>query len=306
MLLPSDHAERLARARIALDGLSVGDAFGERFFGDRGQAEARVARRELPAGTWRWTDDTAMGCAVFQVLAAKGRIDPDELADRFVRIYRRDPARGYGSGAHQVLQAVAVSGDWRRHSTGLFRGGGSYGNGGAMRVAPLGAYFCDDLDRLVPEAEASARVTHAHPEGVAGAIAAAVATALAWQCREDPEAFRARLFPEVLARVPPGEVRDGIARAATVPRDAPVASAVARLGNGERISAADTVPITLWVAHRHAGTLEDGLWTMVSAWGDRDTTTAIVGGILAAFQPPSPAWLAHREPLAGWIPESGG
>lgn len=50
--------------------------------------------------------------------------------------------------------------------------------------APLGAWFADDLDRVVSEARASAEVTHFHPEGQAGAIAIAVAAAWAYQWRQ--------------------------------------------------------------------------------------------------------------------------
>ena len=53
------------------------------------------------------------------------------------------------------------------------------GNGAAMRVAPVGAYFADDPDRAAHEAQHSAVITHAHPEGQAGAIAVAVAAATA-------------------------------------------------------------------------------------------------------------------------------
>ncbi len=54
------------------------------------------------------------------------------------------------------------------------------GNGGAMRVAPLGAYFAfADEPVIVGEAERSAAVTHGHPEGKAGAVAIALATAWA-------------------------------------------------------------------------------------------------------------------------------
>ena len=54
------------------------------------------------------------------------------------------------------------------------------GNGGAMRAAPLGAYFADDLVLCADAARNSALVTHTHPEGVAGTIAVAMAAAMAW------------------------------------------------------------------------------------------------------------------------------
>jgi ADP-ribosylglycohydrolase len=39
-----------------------------------------------------------------------------------------------------------------------------------MRVAPLGAYFADDLGEVARQALASAEVTHAYADGQAGAV----------------------------------------------------------------------------------------------------------------------------------------
>ena len=55
---------------------------------------------------------------------------------------------------------------------------GSYGNGSAMRVSPIGMWF-DDEDRVSVEAEKVAACTHNHPEGIKGAQAIAGAVYLA-------------------------------------------------------------------------------------------------------------------------------
>ncbi|MBY0459642.1 MAG: ADP-ribosylglycohydrolase family protein, partial [Gemmataceae bacterium] len=78
--LPSDHHERLARARLALDGLSVGDALGETCFRDHHYEAILEDPRATAAGPWPWTDDTAMALSVFDVLSEHGRIDQDDLA----------------------------------------------------------------------------------------------------------------------------------------------------------------------------------------------------------------------------------
>ena len=39
-----------------------------------------------------------------------------------------------------------------------------------MRVAPLGAYFADDLASCIEGARLQAEITHTHVEGVAGAL----------------------------------------------------------------------------------------------------------------------------------------
>jgi ADP-ribosylglycohydrolase len=72
------------------------------------------------------------------------------------------------------------------------------------------------------------------------------------------------------------------------------------LGNGTRVSAQDTVPFALWCAARHLGDYEEALWQTVSGLGDRDTTCAIVGGIVAVstgVEGIPGLWLRRREML---------
>src|SRR5205085_1297031 len=128
------------------------------------------------------------------------------LVDFFVVCYWFDFGRGYGGTAHGILSRIAAGEDWRVVAPGAFAGSGSMGNGGAMRAAPVGAYFFDDAARAAAEARRSAVVTHAHPEGQAGAIAVAVAAA--WVGRGGGEA--ADLFAELLTHTPDGQTRAGI------------------------------------------------------------------------------------------------
>lgn len=296
-MLPADHAVRMERARLALAGLSVGDAFGERFFVSPQTVESLIEQRAVPAAPWRWTDDTAMALSIVEVLEARGAIDSHQLADAFARRYRSDPRRGYGGGAHEILQALVDGVPWTTAARMVFDGAGSMGNGGGMRSAPVGAYFADDLDRVVEEARASAQPTHAHPDGQAGAIAVAVAAALAAGGTRGAE-----LLEEVLARTPDGLTRDGMAKAVRLPLSSEVRTVAGVLGNGSAVCSHDTVPFALWCSARHLDNFEEALWTTVSALGDRDTTCAIVGGVVAMFVgshgiPGS--FVAAREPLDG-------
>jgi ADP-ribosylglycohydrolase len=151
-VLPHDHAPRIERALLALDGLSTGDAFGERFFVAPEVVEQLILARALPRAPWVYTDDTEMATAIVDVLDEHGGVDQDALATAFVRRWVRDPGRGYGGGAHAILRAIGDGVSWRVASREAFGGMGSLGNGGAMRVAPVGAYFADDLDALVAHA----------------------------------------------------------------------------------------------------------------------------------------------------------
>jgi ADP-ribosylglycohydrolase len=169
-----------------------------------------------------------------------------------------------------------------------------------MRVAPVGAYFADDLDEAAAQAAASAAVTHAHPEGQAGATAVAVAAAMAWRTRGTDSVAAGRMLLETARdHTPPGPTRDGLQAAFELPADTPTAKA-AVLGNGSRVISSDTVPLALFCAARHLGEYQAALWDTVSGLGDRDTTCAIAGGVVAMFvgRDGIPAtWLAAREPL---------
>src|SRR5690606_32169798 len=118
--------ERSARARLSLDGLSIGDAFGQRFFHPWVMESA--APDNLPDPPWHYTDDTEMAIAIVQVLEEVGRIDQDRLADRFAERYVAEPGRGYGAGAAELLRDVHAGADWRMTSRNLFGGSGSFGN----------------------------------------------------------------------------------------------------------------------------------------------------------------------------------
>ncbi|AVV40106.1 hypothetical protein C6376_00390 [Streptomyces sp. P3] len=302
MTADSSPAVRLDRALASLRGLAVGDALGSQFFVPVNFP--LLQRREPPPGPWQWTDDTEMACSVVAVLAAHHRIDQDALARSFAEHHDFD--RGYGPAVNRLLRLVREGADWRELSAALFNGQGSWGNGAAMRVAPLGAWYADDPEQATHQAEISAYPTHQHREAVVGAMAVAAAAALAAAPAGPPSAEA--LLDGVVALVPKSAVGAGLRRA----RDmldyadaATVAATVAAvLGCGRRTSAHDTVPFAVWSAARALGDFETAFWTTAQVGGDVDTTCAIVGGILAggkAGMPPA-AWTRQVEELPDWLP----
>ena len=75
------------------------------------------------------------------------------------------------------------------------------------------------------------------------------------------------------------------------------------LGSGDGATAQDTVPFVLWCAGECLDDYEEALWLTVSGLGDRDTTCAMVGGIVAlsAGEGSIPVgWRQAREPLPRW------
>lgn len=299
---PTPHpAERFHRALASLRGLSVGDALGSQFF--LPVHHAALAGGELPPGRWSWTDDTEMACSVLAVLATRGAIDQDALMRSFAE--HHDAARGYGRTGGRLLRLVRQEGaDWREAAARLFNGQGSWGNGAAMRIAPLGAWYADDPEQAVRQAGSSARTTHSHPEAVAGAMAVAAAASLA--AEPDAAADPAALLAAVIELIPRSAVQAGLRRACELLDYADVATVAAVLGSGRRASAQDTVPFALWSAARHLDDYETAFWTTARAGGDVDTTCAIVGGVLGARPSGAPplSWLERAEPLPDWLPGS--
>ena len=285
------------RAWQSLEGLSVADAFGEQLLhsGAQARVEALSDRRTPAAKRWVWTDDTAMALSICETLRDCGLVDCEALATTFARRYTREPARGYGTGAHEVLQAIAGGTHFAVAARALFGGQGSMGNGGGMRSAPVGAYFCGDLAAVVEQATRSAAPTHAHAEGAAGAIAVAVAASAVFAGERDARA----LLEQVVKHTPVGPTRDAVRRSIAMLRAEPITVA-AEIGNGSHATAADTIPFAVWCAATHLTDYSAALWACGEVGGDIDTTCAIVGGIVVGAVGVGgipDAWRAAREPL---------
>jgi ADP-ribosylglycohydrolase len=181
---------------------------------------------------------------------------------------------------------------------------GSYGNGAAMRVAPIGAYFANDIKQVIENARQSSVVTHTHPNGIAGAIAIAVGAAQAYQfaatgTKPDADTF----WQVILKAVPAGELNNKLQVAASLTRDTTTEQAAKMLGCGWDVSAIDTVPFALWCAIKYLDNFEEALWQTISVGGDADTTGAMVGGIVASYGGQScipQAWIERCEALPEW------
>lgn len=242
-----------------------------------------------------------MALSVVSVLRQHGGVEQDALATNFSEHFDED--RGYGDAMNRLVPMIYLPGIWRMMAPRLFGGEGSCGNGAAMRVAPLGGYFADDVDEAASQAALAASVTHSHPEGIAGAVAVAVAAACAWSLRAAAPPACRDFLALVLPHIPPGQVADGVRQAESLPPDTSAQAAARLLGSGYNATAQDTVPFALWCAGQCLNNFEEALWLTLSGLGDSDTNCAIVGGIVSLFTGPEgiPAsWRQAREPLPEW------
>jgi poly(ADP-ribose) glycohydrolase ARH3 len=264
------------RFRGCLLGLAVGDALGGRFEAQsadavRARAPTVEALMAHPQDEIWYTDDTQMAIGVAETLIARGQIIEEGLCQAFVANYV--PSRGYGRGARAVLEAMEDGRDHRRVAEQYFPGG-SYGNGAAMRVAPVGLFYRDDHRRLAEQARLSALPTHVHPLGIEGAQVLALAVALASRtARFERPAF----FGELLSACESAAYRDKIEEAAR----AQSPEELARLGN--RIEALHSVPTAIASFALTPESFEATIGNDILLGGDTDTLAAMAGAVAGAY-----------------------
>ena len=237
-------------------GAIIGDVVGSPY--EHRAAESRDFPLLQPRS--RFTDDTVMTVATAEALLS------GEPYDRAYRRWgRRYPNAGYG-GTFARWLLVDDAGPY-----------GSWGNGSAMRVSPVGLAF-DDAEGVLAEAERSAAVTHDHAEGVRGAQAAALAVFLARAGRPKPEIRR-----ELGERV-------GYDLTRTLDEIRP--------GYQFDVSCQGSVPGAL-TAFLETEDLEGAVRAAVWLGGDADTQAAIAGAAAAAHDGGVPLELeqAVRERL---------
>lgn len=150
-----------------------------------------------------YTDDTAMTKSVAKFLTDKPEPDYKFLARLFVNEYFKEPRRGYGEGVVEVFHKLKNSKfeDIYKPASEQFLGAGSFGNGGAMRIAPIALYFYDNYKAMLEVATNATRLTHTHFLGVHGALLQAVTIDLALKfnpnVKINPERFCAELFRRI-------------------------------------------------------------------------------------------------------------
>src|SRR5581483_11837789 len=212
--------ERLALARKCLLGLSIGDAFGETFFGKEEQIAHRINNQQLQPGEWLFTDDTVMAIGIYNILKQHGAIDQDKLAIEFASNYNIDNYRGYGGTAHAILRSIGEGKHWKSVARSVFDGMGSMGNGAAMRAGITGSYFCDNLQEVIQQTTLTAEVTHSNQETIAGAIAIALAACFAARpsMHRQPNPATS-FFNFIIENTPASAVQARIIKAATLPKE---------------------------------------------------------------------------------------
>ena len=224
-------------------GAIAGDIIGSVF------AARPIKTKDFPLFRPRstFTDDTVLTLAV-----ARAILDDGDYRQAFLDLGRRYPHAGYGGSFIRWLHSA----DPQPY--------GSWSNGAAMRVSPVGFAFHTEEDVLT-EAARTAAVTHDHPEGIKGAQATALAVFLARTTRD-----KALIRKEISARF-------GYDLTRTV-------EAIRTVYTFD-ISCQGTVPEAV-ISFLDSRSWEDAVRNAVSLGGDSATLACITGGIAEAYYGP--------------------
>lgn len=251
-------------------GLALADAVGAKFEGGLGGRLIWRAMGGEAGGLLRWTDDTQMAMGLAESLVECGGLDPDHLARRWAD--NMESLRGYGPGAWTLLARIRAGVPWREANRSVFPDG-SYGNGAAMRAAPLGLVYHRDIPELRRATELASAITHAHPLGIEGGLLIARAVAMALEGDLDLDGLHAFCVRE--------EYRARLRRAKKLLRgDASKMEVRRHLGNG--IAAHESAVTAVYAVCRARGDFKDMVEYIVELGGDTDTIGAMAGGIFGA------------------------
>jgi poly(ADP-ribose) glycohydrolase ARH3 len=241
---------------------------------------------ELFSGEWevgRFTDDTQMTISVAEWLASGARLDGKALLERFWRAY--EPWRHYGPGVRLILESYPNARErWMELATAMFPQG-SYGNGSAMRVGPIGLFLHNDLAAVIDVVRTSSIVTHSHYLAVQGAVLQATAVALAVSGNVVADQLIGTLKIALSHFEERGEdtsvYRQALTRMAEgISKNIPAQRMADVLGNG--IKAQEAVPMAIYCFLANRASYEKALETAIFIGGDTDTIASMTGSISGA------------------------
>jgi ADP-ribosylglycohydrolase len=202
-----------------------------------------------------FTDDS-----VLTVALAEAILTGKSYGTLMREYYGRYSEAGFGGSFHEWAKS--------KHPTPY----GSWGNGAAMRISPVGWAF-DSLELVLKKAEEFTVITHNHPEGIKGAqsTAAAIFMGRNGSSKEEIRSYVTRTFGYDLSRscdqIRPGYQFD--------------------------VSCQGTVP-PAFVAFLESKDFESAIRLVVSLGGDTDTLTCITGSIAEAFYRGVPEHIAKQ------------
>ena len=278
------HSEFARRCRGSILGTAFGDALGlpvEGMTAEQIRARHGAVTDYLPsaAGIGRYSDDTQMTLATGTSLVRQNGLDAEDCARSCAELF--EPERGYGRSAVEILSALQRGHDYRATGKLLFPEG-SFGNGAAMRIAPLGLMYghlpVPQLRLLVAETVLS---THVHVEAIDGALLIATFVGRLSRLHHTGKLDLELMFTELSGSCHDSSIKEKIDLAwSLLVAGAGDHTAAEQIGCGVRSS--ESVVLALFLASRYIDNAEAAIINAVHCGGDTDTIAAMVGAVVGA------------------------
>ena len=273
-------AKPMSKFLGCLIGTASGDSLGARREG-RGMSRSEdIISLAEKLEQLIYTDDTHMTIGIAESLIESKGFDGEHMAQTFIKNYEAEPWRGYGPGPPRIFGMIKCGEAWDSAANKLYRGG-SFGNGSAMRVAPVGLLYSRNLEKLREVAYQSSSITHSHEFGKEGAALQACAVALALNTPAGEDIDRETFLSSLQNFVQDRLYKEKVARIRELLGEQDKAKVVAVLGNG--IEAPRSVPTAIYCFLRHTQAYKDTVIYAISLGGDTDTIAAMAGAISGAY-----------------------
>ncbi len=259
-------------------GCLVGTAIGDSLGANREGAWYISEVRDIGP---RYTDDTAMTIGVVESLINCKGFNVDDMTARFIQNYLHEPWRGYGPGPPRIFNMILKG--RRRWDEMLDRKlypGGSFGNGAAMRIAPIGLFYYDEPEKLREIVYKASIITHSHELAIEGAFLQAYAVSLAVNTRKST--LNRYDFLKKLKNITNNEMyfRKLEVMERLLQDKADKIDVINYLGNG--VEAINSVPTAIY-SFLANNDFEESVVYAVSLGGDADTIGAMTGAIAGAY-----------------------
>lgn len=276
--------QQLAREKFrgAMLGAIIGDALGAPFEGSGPIHRSFFHRWESSVPhPLRYTDDGHMTLGVASSLVESRGFDGARMAKTLLRRYHDEPWRGYGNGPPEVFDLLEKGVPWDEAGSRIFDGKGSYGNGAAMRIAPVALLACYDLDRVEQIARLSALITHAHPWAREAAVMQACGIASLLHSDPGQPLQVGALAETIRQHLATSMLRRAFVRAMAMPVEASWGQVTSGLGNG--VQAFRSVPTAFYSFIRTSESFPEVIYYAIGLGGDTDTIASMAGALSGAF-----------------------
>jgi ADP-ribosyl-[dinitrogen reductase] hydrolase len=274
----------MSKTIATLIGCAIGDALGNPF-------EMKPAASPLlkewdgmfkAGGTfWKgqpgqYTDDTLMSIALSMSLIEKQGFDPEHVAQSYLDWYNTGNTRGIGNTTATAMEHLKLGANYQESGLKNYNNQPAGGNGTAMRAAPIGLYYHNDLNKLLEVAMVDASITHNALEPKIGSVAVALATALLVNGNSKDE-----ILSEVINVLPDSLLKEKLQLVVSLLENSTApAQALAQIGSSGYV--VETVGAAFYCVAA-TDNFKDAVIMAVKAGGDTDTVAAIVGALTGTY-----------------------